>query len=406
MLTQEENELLCQTGRGTPMGDMMRRYWMPALLSEELPEPDGTPVRVRLLGENLVAFRDTDGRVGIVEEACAHRCASLAYARNEQGGLRCIYHGWKYDVHGNVLETPAEPAQSMIKHHVKLLAYPVREVADVVWAYMGPPDKEPVFPEWEWTRAPADRRRANKTLQECNYLQALEGDLDSSHSDYLHSSELRGRPRDHSPVIAVEDTPYGYRYAAIRKPDQDADKTKYVRVTLFVAPFYSFIPPQRSPGREFANQHAYVPIDDDRHAFFSFTVDRLGSVANGQYGQATDRDPNYVPFGNRANMHLQDRALMKAGNWTGIDGIRAQDRAVTESMGPLTPRQKEHLGLSDSAVAALRRRLLESARAFMAGADPVGVDPSIAHSELHSEERFVSIEEPWQRVLESPLAVG
>jgi len=406
-VTPEENELLCRTGSGTPMGEMMRRYWIPALLSEELPEPDSTPKRVRLLGEDLVAFRDTEGRVGLVDEVCAHRCASLAYARNEDGGLRCIYHGWKYDVTGKVLDTPAEPRESNIKHHVKLLAYPVREVGGVLWAYMGPADRMPVFPEWEWTTVPGDRRSVGKTIQECNYVQALEGDLDSSHSDYLHSSDIRGRPRDHAPLFEAEDTPYGYRYVAIRKPDQDADKLKYARITLFAMPFYAFIPPGR-PGissrgagdYETASHHAYVPIDDEHHIFFSFNVSRLGPMPN--RGYQNDRDESYRAFGNRANMHLQDRATMKDGNWTGIQGVRAQDRAVTESMGPVSPRHKEHLGISDTSVVWLRRRLLESVHAFMAGGEPIGLDPSIPHGRLRSEEKVIPIDAPWQSLLDYP----
>ncbi len=409
MLTAEENDLLCQTGPGAPMGEMMRRYWIPALLSEEIAEPDCAPLRVRLLGENLIAFRDSSGQVGLVEEACAHRCASLAYARNEDGGLRCIYHGWKYDVHGNVLETPSEPAESMIKHHVKLLAYPVQEVGDVVWAYLGPRDKMPAFPDWEWTKAPKERRSVAKTYQDCNYAQALEGDLDSSHSDYLHSSDIRGRPRDHAPLYELEDTPYGYRYAAIRKTDADADRLKYVRISVFAAPFYAFIPPQRSSrdgqAYETANHHAYVPIDDEHHVFYSFTVSRLGPVGGWQRGGQNDRDASYRPFGNRANMHQQDRAAMREGDWSGITGIRAQDRAVTESMGGLTPRPKEHLGISDSSVARMRQRLLQSVRAFMEGGEPLGLDPSIQFDQIRSEEKVVPINAPWQAALD-PAVVG
>src|SRR5579871_1601223 len=162
MLSKEENALLCQTSAGTPMGDLMRRYWMPALLAEELPEPDCTPVRVRLLGEDLVAFRDSAGRVGIIDELCAHRCASLAYGRNEEGGLRCIYHGWKFDVHGRILETPPEPPESTFRDRIKLTAYPTREAADVIWVYMGPPELMPAFPVWEWMQAPAEQRSVSK----------------------------------------------------------------------------------------------------------------------------------------------------------------------------------------------------------------------------------------------------
>ncbi len=412
MLTREENDLLCQTGPGTPMGELMRRYWMPAMLSEELPEPDGTPLRVRLLGEDLVAFRDSDGRVGLLDENCSHRCTSLAYGRNEQGGLRCIYHGWKYDVEGKILETPAEPAASMIKHHVRQKAYPVREVGGVLWTYMGPKDRVPVFPEWEWMSYPVEQRSVSKVFQECNWAQALEGDIDSSHSDYLHSSDIRGRPGDHAPMLEAEDTAYGFRYAAIRRPDRDADKIKYVRITLFAAPFHTFIPPQRfgvptSDERyEYANHHAYVPVDDENHLFFSFSINRVGPMGNrGNRDGIPER--GYRAAGNRANMHLQDRAAMKSGNWSGVQGIRAQDRAVTEGMGAISPRWKEHLGMGDIAVARFRHRMLDAVRAFMDGAEPIGLDPTIVHREIHSEEKMVPIDWPWQAALDGgPLVTA
>ena len=173
MLSREENDLLCRIEPGTPMGAMMRRYWIPALLSEELPAADGAPIRVRLLGEDLVAFRDTQGRVGLLEELCAHRCVSLVYGRNEQNGLRCIYHGWKYDVHGTVLETPAEPGDSTFKDRVTQTAYPTRDVAGVIWAYMGPADKMPPFPDFEYSRLPAEQRHVTKIFEACNWARAL-----------------------------------------------------------------------------------------------------------------------------------------------------------------------------------------------------------------------------------------
>lgn len=406
MLSKEENDLLCQTGPGTPMGELMRRYWLPAMLAEELPEPDGTPIRVRLLGEDLVAFRDSAGRVGLLAELCSHRCTSLAYGRNEDGGLRCIYHGWKFDVEGRILETPAEPPESMIRHHLRHKAYPVREMGGVLWTYMGPRDRMPVFPEWEWISYPPEQRSVSKVFQECNWAQALEGDIDSAHSDYLHSSDIRGRPRDHAPKLEAEDTPYGFRYAAIRRPDTDPDRHKYVRITLFVAPCYTFIPPQRfgiagwgNGGYEYANHHAYVPVDDENHLFFSFSINRLGPIGN-RGGRDGDPANGYRAAGNRRNMHLQDRAAMKAGNWSGIQGIRAQDRAVTEAMGPISPRWAEHLGLSDIAVARFRQRMLGAVRAFMAGAEPIGLDPGIDYRDLHSEEKVVPIEWPWQAALD------
>ncbi|MBV9173377.1 MAG: Rieske 2Fe-2S domain-containing protein, partial [Chloroflexi bacterium] len=241
MLSREENLLLCQTGPDTPMGKLMRRYWLPALLSDELPEPDGEPLQVRLLGENFVAFRDSSGRVGFLNENCPHRGASLAYARNEECGLRCIYHGWKVDADGRVVDMPTEPPTSTFRDRLRHPAYLVREAGDVIWVYLGPREFEPPFPAWEWTHAPREQRGVTKVFQECNYAQGLEGTIDSAHSDYLHSSDIRGRPKDHSPRLEAVDTPFGFKYAAIRTPDAEADLYKYVRITLFVAPCFAFI---------------------------------------------------------------------------------------------------------------------------------------------------------------------
>src|SRR5437870_5284260 len=192
MLSREENDLLTRTGSGTPMGEMIRRYWIPALLSEEIPSPDCPPVRVRLMEENLVAFRDSQGRVGLLDEFCSHRGASLFYGRNEECGLRCIYHGWKYDVQGNVLETPAEPGDSQLRHKVHHNAYPCHEAAGVVFAYLGPKDKVPLFPNYPWLIVPRDHVIVTKFFLECSYFQALEGDCDTSHTAFLHRGNRGG----------------------------------------------------------------------------------------------------------------------------------------------------------------------------------------------------------------------
>src|SRR5665213_1585771 len=185
MLSREENELLTQTGPGTPMGRLIRRYWLPALFSHQLPAPDGDPVRVRLLGERLVAFRATDGRIGLIAEQCPHRTASLFFARNEECGLRCVYHGWKFDLDGNCVDMPSEPPESNFKHKVRIAAYPCRERGGVVWTYMGPPELMPDFPWLEWAEVPETHRFVTRHLQECNWLQAFEGGFDTSHLTFL-----------------------------------------------------------------------------------------------------------------------------------------------------------------------------------------------------------------------------
>ncbi len=403
MLTREENELLTRVGPGTPLGALLRCYWFPALLAEELPEPGGDPKRVRLLGEDLVAYRAADGRVGLLAEYCPHRGASLAYARSEDCGLRCIYHGWKIGVDGAVLETPPEPPESTFRQRLRHVAYATHEVAGLIWAYMGPPERQPPVPRFPWTQAPAESRVVTKVLQDCNYLQGVEGSIDSAHSDYLHSSAIRGRPRDHSPRLETQDTAYGFRYAAIRKPDVGADRQKYVRVTIWVAPFYVFTPPLRAGistvpgGQEVRVQQAWVPIDDEHNYFFSLRFNRNGPLVDNHRDQF-HMDAAFRPRRNRQNQHLQDRAAMRRGDWSGIEGVNSQDFAVVESMGPIVDRTREHLGVSDVAVIRMRRRLLDAVRAFQAGAPPLGLDPAIPYERIATDERLIPIDTPWQVV--------
>jgi phthalate 4,5-dioxygenase len=265
MLSKEDNELLTRTGAGTPMGELIRRYWIPALLSEEIPEPDCPPARVRILGEKLVAFRDSHGRIGLLDEHCAHRGTSLFYGRNEECGLRCIYHGWKYDVEGKVVDTPAESASSDFKSKLRTTAYPTHDVAGVIYAYLGPTDKMPLFPNYEWTQVPSNHSYVTKCLLECNYLQGLEGECDSSHLSLLHQSFTPGPARaiwrlDTAPVYETEETDFGVRLVAIRKapPDQ-----RYVRFSSLVMPVYGCVPAGRAPGElDGFEIHTYVPCDD------------------------------------------------------------------------------------------------------------------------------------------------
>ena len=272
MLSKEENELLSRVGRGTPMGDLMRCYWLPAILSEELPEPDCPPVRVGLLGESLIAFRDSNGRVGLLDEYCPHRLASLWLARNEECGLRCVYHGWKFDADGNCVDQMNEPES--FAHKVKTTAYATIEQGGLIWAYMGAPEKTPPPPNYEFTRTPASHLAISKVWQECNWLQALEGGIDSSHAPILHRSlSADGRAgisqsapfvRGSAPVLEVDETDYGYRYAAVR---QLGDSEQYVRSYHFVMPFTQIRPSQigrdGSTNRTVVSGHHWVPIDDD-----------------------------------------------------------------------------------------------------------------------------------------------
>ncbi|HEX6511130.1 MAG TPA: Rieske 2Fe-2S domain-containing protein [Chloroflexota bacterium] len=390
MLSREDNELLTRTGPGTPMGQLMRRYWLPAMLSGEL-ETDGEPKQLQLLGQRLVAFRDTEGRIGLLDENCPHRGASLAYGRNEECGLRCLYHGWKVDVAGNILDTPSEPEESTLRHKIKHPAYATHEVGGVIWAYLGPAAERPPFPAWEWTRARPEQIQVDKLLEECNYAQGLEGSIDSVHSNFLHSRDVTGRPADHRPALEAEDRPYGFRYAAIRKPDHDQDRLKYVRVTLFVAPCFVFTPPQRKgKDLEIITHHAFVPVDDEHNYFFSMRFNRLGALDDG-HGAQFKMDEHFRPARNRDNKHLQDRAAMKAGSWTGIEGVNSQDFAMVESMGPIYDRSREHLAATDVAIIRFRRLMLALARS---GSAPVYE----GYSSLAAEERMVPVGTPWQEV--------
>lgn len=258
MMTAEENDLLCRVEGDAPMGQIMRRHWIAACLSEEVAEPDGAPIKVRLLGEDLVVFRDSKGRVGVLDEFCSHRRASLLFARNEECGLRCLYHGWKFDVEGNVVEMASEPANSLIPERVRHKAYPTREAGGFVWAYMGPPDEMREFEAPAFAPTPDARVSATKVRVRCNWAQILEGQIDSAHSSSLHSSDMVPaqvdsakateanwlRPStDKAPRFQIERTSYGFRYAAIRRPINDEATHDYIRTTVYIAPYTALIPP-------------------------------------------------------------------------------------------------------------------------------------------------------------------
>ncbi len=415
-LTREENELLCRVGPGTPMGELIRRYWVPACLSEELPEPDCDPIRIRILSEDLVAFRDSAGRVGVLAEHCPHRGASLFFGRNEAGGIRCLYHGWKLDVAGTILETPCEPAESRMRFHITHTAYPVVEQGDVVWIYMGPKDKQPPFPEFEWTRVPAANRVVAKVRNECNYLQGVEGVVDSSHVDMLHSGRvIMDRLPYVPPRYEVEDTPYGFRYAAIRLPPfrvigredvvlDDPSKYKYVRTSNFAMPFHTLVPPSN-----YGHMMIFVPIDDVTNWNYSIYYSPDRAVDRGELSErrrstvGPDLTPDHAKLRTAANNYLQDRrAMRERRSWSGIDANPNQDAAMTESMGPIYDRTREHLGQSDAAVVHMRQRLLGALRAFMAGEEPLGLDRPIPYSEIRSQAIVIPIDADWRAQVPEP----
>jgi phthalate 4,5-dioxygenase oxygenase subunit len=372
MLSKEDNELLTRTNSGTSMGNLIRRYWVPALLSEEIPGPDCPPVRVKLLGEELVAFRDTQGRIGLLGEHCAHRGTSLFFARNEECGLRCIYHGWKYDVDGNVLDTPAEPIDSDFRKKLRHTAYPTHETNGVVYAYLGPRDKMPLFPKYEWTEVPLEYAYVTKCLLECNYLQGLEGECDSSHLSFLHRTFSNERSQwlyksDISPAYETEDTDFGVRLIATR----NIDNHHYVRFSAFVMPVYGCVPAGR-PTNELEGYeiHTYVPADDTHCWRYDIGFRRDRAVQDDEVHRRKQILPDYTRIRNAGNNYLQDRQMQRTVNFTGIEDFFNHDGCATESMGPIFDRSKEHLGVSDKAVIAVRKFLLTSVKDLQNGKEP------------------------------------
>jgi len=390
MLTAEENGLLCRVEGAAPMGRLMRAHWLPICMAEEASEADGTPLRARLLGEDLVVFRDSDGRLGVVGEHCPHRRASLALGRNEESGLRCLYHGWKIDVDGNVVEMPSEPAASCLAAKVKHIAYRTEEAGGFVWVWMGAGDPPP-FERPAW--APSARTRISivKMLVNANWAQVLEGAIDSAHSSTLHATDMPParvdgaratasvwpRPStDKAPRLVVQPTDFGFRYAAIRRPIKDAATCDYIRVTLFVAPFTVLIPPNNVYNLSILN----IPVDDT-HTMFYFIAwsDREGGGIDQEAWRkfcgaqpGVDLDHRFRHRRTRDNDYLQDRQAMKLGDFTGIRGIPTQDLSMWETMGPIADRSAERLGASDVAIVEFRRMMVDAVRRHMAGEPAIG----------------------------------
>src|SRR5215207_7088847 len=387
MLSREENELLCRVGPGTPMGELMRQYWVPGALSSELPHPDCDPLRVKLLGEELIAFRDTNARVGLIQNHCPHRGASLFFGRNEEAGIRCVYHGWKFDTHGNCVDMPNEPAESDFRHKVKAAAYPCVEHNGLVWAYMGPRQTPPPLPDLEANNLPDGEYTVSAIQRECNYLQGLEGDIDTSHFSFLHFGAAGAETAEHgtfqyyalknrAPRYQVLDTEFGCMYSAFR-PAEPGEM--YHRIALFLFPFWTMIP-TGVLGHQIVAR-GWVPMDDEHTMFFSLTPKVRGAQRATQPGMelhanSTEWHGRFRMVSDISNDYRIDRAWQRTGgDYTGIPGIHTQDQAVTETMGAIYDRTQEHLGSSDAMVIRTRRRLLDAARALVdQGTTPPGVD--------------------------------
>jgi phthalate 4,5-dioxygenase oxygenase subunit len=393
MLTLEENTRITAVSRGTPAGEMLRRYWQPACLSHELPDNDGAPLRVRLLGEDLIAFRDSEGKVGLVDAFCPHRGAALFFGRNEECGLRCVYHGWKFDRQGDCIDMPSEPAGTTLQAKVKLLAYPTLEKGGVVWTYMGRKDLQPPEPDFEWTRAPASHRFVSKTFENCNWLQGLEGGLDTAHSSFAHNNYMSNRDeprqRDRRPVIDVERTDYGYYYVSRRDMGAEGE---YVRVYQYMMPAQQmransvgwFGGKNELPR---VDGHIWAPIDDAATYVYNWicaydetillTPEWIEKRESNMGRGLDDLIPGTFQLKrNQSNDYLIDRELQKTQVYTGIVGINTQDFALQEGMGAVCDRSQEFLGTSDKAVVALRRLLMEAIDVVKKGGNPRGLDPA------------------------------
>jgi phthalate 4,5-dioxygenase oxygenase subunit len=405
MLSREENELMCRVGPGTPMGNLMRQYWIPAITSDELPGADSPPMRLRLLGENLIAFRATSGKVGIVANACPHRGASLFFGRNEEEGLRCVYHGWKFDITGQCIDMPSEPAESNFKTKIRATAYPCSERNNIVWTYMGPRETPPPLPDHPGNLSP--HYRVTKSVRVCSYMQALEGDIDTVHVPFLHrgadrfdeyprgSQDYYGL-RQKDGKIEVREHEAGTTYGLYRPAEED---TNCWRIGHYLLPFYTFNAPgiltQKTGG------NAWVPIDDD-HVMVWGIQERLqpdpyGKPAVGGLFNAPKigkERPNLQPAQNflpdttdwigkfrsaqtLQNDYLIDREAQKnLVSYSGIpNGAEPEDRGMQESMGDIYYRTHEHLGTSDSMIIITRRKLINAAKALRdKGVVPANVD--------------------------------
>ena len=387
MLTKEDNQLLTGCSPGSPMGEYLRRFWIPAMSLAEVPAADEPPVRLRIMSEDLIIFRDSSGRIGAMEERCPHRLASLFFGRNEDCGIRCIYHGWKFDVDGNCLDTPNEPPNSAMKTRIKANAYQTAQSGGLLWLFMGPRADTPALPGFEWLDIPDNQRYISRWEQDCNSIQAMEGELDAAHVSFLHrrvdgiaenKMALTGEyfRDDTSPTWHVTDTDYGFIAASSRRVEDGA----YWRMNQFLLPFYTMITSLPDGPRL---TRMWVPKDEE-HCWViavSFRPDReLGAeeIRAWRAGENTHRKIHpgtTIPIESAANNYLIDRRVQKTQTFTGIAGIRAQDAMATESAGPIADRTKEHLGTSDRAIIAMRRRLIREARSLAED----GTVPSVAH---------------------------
>jgi phthalate 4,5-dioxygenase len=394
MPTREESEILTRVGPGTPMGEMMRQYWLPAVKSSEL-AADGAPVRLMLLGEPLLAWRDSAGRVGIMDHRCPHRRASLFFGRNEEGGLRCVYHGWKFDVTGKCLEQANVPPHHANPDKTPAKAYRAAERNGIVWAYLGARAEPPPLPGFEAVALPEAETASFWVQRECNWLQALEGDIDTSHVAFLHDGKLmpeqlaentlhRWAVTNRAPEYDVAEMPWGVMYGAHRDATPGS---VYYRFAHFMFPCWALIPAGNF--NHYVTARAWVPMDDTHTMFVHFAwkqnISSVRTRIDGTPMPGTRGEMKYLPnasgwYGrwrpaqNAGNDYLLDRDSQR-DSFTGIEHIHIQDQTVTESMGPITDHENEHLTVSDLMIVRTRQRLLRAAKALRdRGEVPPAVD--------------------------------
>jgi nitrite reductase/ring-hydroxylating ferredoxin subunit len=387
MLSREDSELLTRVGPGTPMGELMRRYWVPVVFSHQIPKPDCPPVRAKLLGENLVAFRDTSGKPGLVAEACPHRLASLFFGRNEDNGLRCVYHGIKFDRDGNCMDVPCiapgtttETQMKAIKRQMRIKAYPCEERGDLVWAYMGPAQLMPEFPELEWAHVAPEQRFATRHVQECNWLQGLDGGFDAAHLSFLHSGAVdarKGNTDQHRRIVPsrYHVFPIDSGFACTGGRDI-GDGSFSWHVEIMLMPFHKIIPSVPKAA------HIWMPMDDENTMLYSvnfdpfkpFTAEELERETSWRGIHTENVTGTDRPVLNKDNDYLIDRELQASGrSFTGLNGLGVQDCGMQESMGPIVDRTQEHLLPCDAALSNIRQLLLRALRDHMAGKVPPGL---------------------------------
>jgi nitrite reductase/ring-hydroxylating ferredoxin subunit len=408
MLRAEDNVFLTQSGEGTPMGDLLRRFWLPVLLSEELPGPDSDPKKVVMMGEELLAFRDTDGKVGLIDQYCPHRGANLWFGRNEECGIRCVYHGWKFDVTGQCVDMPTSYPDLNAKDKMKIKAYPVREWGDMIWAYMGPQTSDiPELPALEMALLPPSHRFVTKKWQDCNWVQAIEGGIDTAHFTFVHlafekeeneilqikkhfinslsrvrSEQMRWIAQDPRPVIKILPHDAGLTVAGGRLTDGD---DIYWRIAQFLMPVHAYAP-SSMPGENLFGQ-TFVPVTDTNCWIYTYAwnphrplteAEREGYRSGN--GVMSVVDENYIPIRNRQNNYLIDRKLQRTKSYMGIQGISEQDAAVQDSQGLIQDRTKEHLGPTDLGIMHFRKLMFDTARALQQGIEP----PHVAHQDRYA----------------------